>query len=406
MHQERLLNKAIQDMVPAAVPPQWPSLVENPIDQIPPIGMDSRNILGGVTGLGAAVFRLTGGDITIEIVLERCLHNLLAATQTHKATTLLFRPTSIARLELNMRDGLLDRLEPMDSLYIEETKITNDRTLALGRFLGDCVVQTYGGVWAYEHPPEASFIHLGKGATLRPFALAKQWIDADDIDDVILESITSRAKHAMADYAMLSTVVSYADPTPGLDGSALAIKLADLWIEYRFIMREADLQEVTDAISVIEQDSTSILFSIDAKWAPDSATGFQDRSITSDGNVYIAYVRSTGEFLLMGSRKHFARYVSLRWDALTAESVNEVAALLATTHLQATKVVKDETAAKKINAHFNSAEISAPRFALKNNTSSLIAWFYTGNSAFQYQLTYAPNELAPCQLQILKTLSK
>lgn len=405
MHEERLLNQAIQNMVPAAVPPQWPSLVENPIDQIPPIGMDSRNILGGVTGLAAADFRLTGGDITIEIVLERCLHNLLAATQTDKVTTLPFRPTSIARLELNMRDGLLERMEPMDSLYIEETKINNHHTLALGRFLGDCIVQTYGGVWAYEHPPEASFIHLGKGATLRPFALAKEWIDADDIDDVILESITSKAKQAMADYAMLSTVVSYSDPTPGLDGSALSIKLADLWIEYRFIMREAELQEVTDAIHIIEQDSKIILFSINARWTPDSATGHQNHAVTPDGNVYMAYVRSTGEFLLLGSRKHFARYVSLRWDALTPESVGEVGVLLANMHLPATKLIKDDNIARKINDRMNSAEVSAPRFVLNGNDTNLTIWFYKGNSAFQYQLTYSPNELVPCKLQILKTLS-
>ncbi|MBA2664173.1 MAG: tetratricopeptide repeat protein [Bradymonadaceae bacterium] len=404
MQEERRLNEGIQNMVPPAVPPQWPSESDDPIDRIPAVGFDKHNILGGSGGSTAADFRLTGGDIIVEIVLERCMHNLLAATLSNKASAVPFRPSSIARLELNFRDGLLETLSPLNALYLEEVKVDNDRVLALGRFLGECVVQSFGGVWAYEHPPNASFIRLGRGATLRPFELAAEWIAAEDIDDVNLDSIIGQAERAVADSAMLSTVVDYIDPTPGLEGSALCMKLAELWIAYRFSMNEADLSEVAASIRPVAKDSRTVLFAIDQQWVPASGRGPNGSGVNAQGEVAMAYVRSTGEFLLLASRKHFARYVGYRWGKLENANAQAVVDLLDTAHRPGWRVVNSDALANDVNQRLKSTEVSGPRIAAGDAGADLFVWTFDGTRLHQYQLRHARQDLVTWQLRVARTI--
>src|SRR5690606_19985588 len=177
------------------------------------------------------------------------------------------------------------------------------------------------------------------------------------------------------------------------------IKLAELWIAYRFSMREVDLVDVAETIQITEHDAEFITFSIGSQWVPRSGHGPDNLAVTSDGNVHMAYVRTTGEFLLLGSRKHFARFVNLRWDSLHADSASAIGKLLASAHLPAAKLVSDDAHASKINSRFGTREISVPRLSIQNQTSLLTVWFYTRNAAYQYQLSCNPDELIPCQLR-------
>ena len=310
MENERQRNEELQELTEEVKPPTWPSELQEPIDNIDAIGYSASTITRGSNDIETANFRITGGDIGVEITLERCMHNMVAAAQRTKPTTLPTTLESIPRLELNLLDGFLDNMPRLGDMYSDENEVDDPRLLGVGKFIGECIVQSYGGSWNHETPAHKSVIHLGDHV-LEPIGLAAEFLASDDFDDVRLRQIIDDAEAAVETSTALSTFANYVDPTSGLGDEALAASLAELWVGYRFVMADTSVQDVANSIEILRSTEHVAVATISSEHLP-VLNPFDDGGATDgQGRAGIAYLRNTGEFLLLSSRKHFARLLEV-----------------------------------------------------------------------------------------------
>ncbi|MFU8804586.1 MAG: tetratricopeptide repeat protein [Bradymonadaceae bacterium] len=402
LQQERVLNEALQDNVPKAIPPIWPSLAQNPIDEVPPIQLSPKNILGNQSGIRTNDFRITAGDIVVEIVLERCLHNLIAATAATKASTLTFTPEEILRMELSCRDGLFDHMPGLEGLYREEVSVENQRLIAFGEFMGDCLVRTFGAVWRYDHPPQESTLFLGN-QVLKPFELLQRWFT--DPEDVHLETIIDEAREALSKSSAMPNFMDYIDPTPGLEGPALKSMLAELWTSYRFSLPETAYTDIAASIEIVHQTPEYVLFKVSKDWVPDFGLGQKGAAIDKEGKVAMGYVRKSGQFLLLGSRKHFAQFAGLNLKELTQANATETLQLVQQCFCPSWRMISSQTMAQEASSRLGNAEIVTPKLrpqrrGPQGDGAILEAWAIAGRAAVKIRLSYTPDETVSWSLQI------
>jgi hypothetical protein len=397
LKQERALNEDLQRGVPEAVPPDWPSLTEQAIDDIAPIGFSTRNILGNESGIRTQDFRLTGGDIVVEIVLERCLYNLIAATLATKPTTIAFTPGEIGRMELNCRDGLFDHMPPLEALYREEVSVENQRLLALGEFVGDCLVRTFGAVWQYAHPPQRSTLFLGNEA-LDPFGQVAKWMA--DPEQTHFEELIFRARQALLKSSAMPNHIDVIDPTPGLEGSALTTMLAELWTAYRFSLAETAYTELASTIEVVHQTAQTVLFTIDKSWVPAFGLGREQSAVNREDKVSMAYVRGSGQFLLLGSPKHFGKFAGLSVGALNQQTQASLIALVQNHFCPRWQVISTPTLAQQARQRLNSQEIAEPTLRGSGHGQILDLWAVAGRRAVRMTLQHTPEQPTPWQFTV------
>jgi len=324
MESERQRNEELQELTEPVKPPTWPSELKEPIDNIDAIGYSASTITTGSNDIETANFRITGGDIGVQITLERCMHNMVAAAQRTKPTTLPTTLESIPRLELNLLDDFLDNMPRLGDMYTDENEVDDPQLLGVGKFIGECIVQSYGGSWNHETPAHKSVIHLGDHV-LEPIGLAAEFLASEDFDEIRLRQIIDEADAAVETSTALSTFATYVDPTSGLGDEALTASLAELWVGYRFVMADTSVQDVADSIEILRSTEHLAVATIAPEHLPTlsrsdapGATGQQQRAA-------IAYVRDTGEFLLLRSRKHFTRLLEISPLELNQDHAPEIA---------------------------------------------------------------------------------
>lgn len=329
IQRDRQKNEQLQESVGTMGPPNWPSSAEQKdIDPIPILAWDDQSIYADEPGMDSTTFRITTGSVRAEIFLERCLQNLLAGAKQDRAASIRFRPEAITRIEVNCWDGLLDRLPPLSPIYDEFHEAEKYEQLALGRFLGECVAVAYDGTWDFVEPPEDSKLVVGN-QTLDPLTVAAHWVNAADHDDVDLNALADRAAEASRESTSMTVEQNYIDPTTELQGTSLNVKLAELWTGYLFRPTAASFAEIAKTVSTHEVSDSVILFSIDPKFCPPIAKGPSGAAVREDGTVGLAYLRGSGEMLLLGSRKHAARALGTSFDTLDRENASEVVTFLA-----------------------------------------------------------------------------
>lgn len=359
MERERGRNERLQDLPPDAEPPNWPSNYDTPIDAIEPIGFSATTILPGSNEIETANFRLTGGDIGVEITLERCMHNLIAAALSVKPVTLPQILASIPRLELNLVDGFLDEMPELSSLYRNETEVENPKTLGVGKFLGECIVRTYGGVWEHDIPARNSRIHLGDHV-LDPIGLAERFLATDDFDDVDLRSLIDEAAEAVKTSTGLPVFSNHIDPTSSLADDALPPNLAELWVGYRFVLPDTELQPIASSIEVLESNDEAIVYSIGVGFVPAPLVTNLDGIDDGDGRCRMAYLRESGEMLVLASRKHFGRFLEGSNLELDQETASEIAGLTKHLFRPGWSVLVDPDRLAEWRRHFETDELEAP----------------------------------------------
>lgn len=370
MQRDRRRNEDLQALVAAVSPPSWPSEQEEAIDFIEPIGFAPRAIIRGSQAIETANFRITGGDISVQVTLERCMHNLLAAALATKPITLPLELPSIARLEFNLLDDFLSAMPGLDELYRKEHNVSDQIPLAIGKFIGECIVQSYGGVWDYDQQPEKSVIHLGDHI-LDPIGLAEKFLDADDFDSVTLREVIHEAEVAVDTSTTIPSFADYLDPTSGLEKEGLAMSLAELWVDYRFVVPDQILPDVAASLQVVEQTPKFVVFTIGSAYAPEVISKYVDGSVDEQGRIALGYLRDTGEFLLLPSRKHFARFmVEGRLD-LGRKTAQAVSRLLDRFFRPGWVVATSSSEADQIKRKFGDESYKPPAFRSESGQMDL-----------------------------------
>jgi hypothetical protein len=322
---DRQQNETLQDTIGRLRPPEWPtSEAYGTIDPLPSMGYENQSIFEGRPGIDSTDFEITSGDVRTEILLERCLQMLVKAAQKERAVTLNYQPEAIQRLEVNCWDGLLERMEAVSDIYSELLGDTDPKLLAVGMFVGTSLAKPYGGTWSFGETPEDTTLEIGQ-TTLEPFRVVKQWMQADDPDAVSFAPLRRRARLASQMSTWLSHRRRYIDPTLELADQSLAVKLGELWAQYLFRLGEVSISKMGAAVEPDESGDHTVLFWLDPEFAPSMASGWRaDEAARSDGKVPLGYVRRTGEFLMLASRKHLARLFDEAFDELTQENAARI----------------------------------------------------------------------------------
>lgn len=404
LRHERDLNEALQDLVADVAPPVWPSQLQTPIDDIPSIGSSRDAILPGSQSINSRVFCLTGGDIQVQITLERCMHNLMAAAHSVKPTILPFIPASIARVAINLLDDFIDAMPELSSLYQEEFTVENPQLLGLGAFLGECIVQTYGAVWHYEDPPEQSKVHLGS-QVLDPMGFAREFFESADFEAVSLRSLVTQADQAVKTSTALATFVDHIDPTPGLEKEALLMSLATLWVDYRFVLAETEIQPIAATIKLFDSIEVEgiIPFGIGAQFIPSAIQSAVEGSVDMSGRARMAYVRDNGEFLILASRKHFQRFLEITDVDLSQASAGQFSSWMQDLFRPGWTFLPNPKAVAKARQRFKTDVFQAPHLRQERGSMELTVDAITASgSPRRLRLRHDPaDELSPFSLVFL-----
>lgn len=345
---ERSQNAGLLSDIEELNPPRWPSEAGyDSLDTVEPVSLDRGSVFDGASDIDTRDFRLTSGDLLTQIFLERCLRNLLAATQRGKTSGFVLRPESIPKMELNCRDGLFDEMRPLSDIYEDRPGFEHYHQLALATFLGECLVKTYDGTWAYETDPYDTRLRIGE-ARFDPFGLVRRWMDADDKDDVSLEQLSREAARASRESTQMTVSQEYIDPTSELTTDSLAATLAELWVEYRVRLEEVSFAEIAATIEVIENEDEAIIFAIGAQWVPAFACGPDHAGVSPEGRVGMAYLRGNGQFAPLASRKALARYLEATSAQLDQEAAQRAVEVLATCHRPRWEFAVDDEATRTL----------------------------------------------------------
>lgn len=395
---ERSLNRKLLDDVARMDPPAWPSEASNNIDNVPPISLDRGSVLGDASGIDTRDFRVTTGDLLAEIFLERCLRNLLVATQQHKSTTIPLRPESIVQMELNCRDGLLDKMRPLSPLYTERPGYEDFRQLALGMFIGECLATAYDGTWTYQTPASESYLEIGT-MLLEPFEVVARWMGAADKDDVSLQYLARQARRASRKSTSLTITQDYIDPTRELTGAALESKLAALWASYRFSLSDTAFSQFAESLEVVSAGPATVIFKIGSKWVPNFARGPQDAAILDDDKVALAYLRATGEFVALASRKGLARYLEASHTKLDQDAARAAIELLKNYHRPGWWVAASEKQASNLSQKVGRS-VDSPQLRTSRGQSTLVIEGVSSQGPVRWQLEFDADALLPWTLDV------
>ncbi|TXD33929.1 hypothetical protein FRC98_19730 [Lujinxingia vulgaris] len=400
LREERDANEALQQSVPPAIPPAWPSEMDEPIDTIPPIALPSRAVLGSNNTIRSGTFRLTGGDIGVEITLERCMHNMLASIQSIGDVTVPFTLQALRQLELNLLDDVFARMPDLSALYRDETAVDDQRPLALGKFLGDCLSQAFGAVWNYAQPPRASTMRVGQ-EEIDPLGVARAILDADHFDAIGFEQLVRQSEKGSQTSTALVARHFYVDPTPGLEGEALHMKLAEIWAAYRFVLTAIQTNAIAASLKTHLTHRDVIVFSLDQDFVPASFLAqVGPGALSSEGRTSLAYVRSTGEFLLLGSARHFARFLEVAPFELTSESLPTLLPWLQRLFRPGWRLVESEDVARRAVERTGVRTIAAPTLARQGAATRLQVNFLERATPHVMRLHFDPDALLTFTLEL------
>ncbi len=340
-------------------PPQWPSDAGyDSIDTVPRVSNERGSVLEGSPRIDTRDFYITSGDILTEIFLERCLRRLMTATEKDKGGNWVMQPESIAQMELNCRDGLLDQMPPVTRIFDDRAGFDKVQEVALATFVGECLVHTYDATWRFNSPPSETYLELGD-ARLEPFAVVSRWMDAEDKDDVHLEVLARQAEQASHKSTSLTLAYHYIDPTKELLEEALAAKLGELWSEYWVMLGDVPFAEIAATITPVSVEDAAIIFTIGEDWVPDFGRGPQSAAVRDDGTVGIVYLRDTGGFAPLASRKAVERYLDATFDSLDQEAARRAVEVLDRFHRPQWRVVDTDRLAQALSEN-TSQTFSSP----------------------------------------------
>ncbi len=354
MQRDRETNEKLQqDVVPVGLP-DWPSRLQT-LDTLPSTPPSLLNITH--EEIRGDHVHFSGGNIASEIAIRRGLDLVLSRASALSSFPPEITPGGLARLELLCWDGLLDSIEDLPDEYQPPDSDVPARLLGLGAFVGSIVANRQDAAWRFEKNPKDSQVLLPDG-NFNPFDLVTRWMAAQDVDEVDLVEPVRKLNPDVVERSWL-------DPTEGLTDRALVLRLAELWNAYRWDQK-GTLAEMADTIEVVAELPAAVIFAIDHGFAPPIARGPKNAAMVGK-RVMIAYLRASGDFVLMASRKHIARLLKVVYPTLTPEVSTGVVKLVCATYRPAGKLV--ETGGESDRPHmvkFNNGAIGV-RFVIRSS---------------------------------------
>lgn len=371
INEARSENAMLQDLVESLPPMSWPSDRQDMIDTIEPLAADTLSISELFQINRRQVMQVTHGSILTEIYLERARHALELVQRGPLAQPVLYLPTELSRLEINMLDGLMQHLQPIITADLGIEISTRAELAALGALIGECVARRFRGTWEYDTVPERSTVVVG-GVKLEPFTVAQRWLAASTSEGSGLDELVSTARASVPiTGALIGPVEAHIDLTAGLSGRLLEVRLAEQWALYRNACARSNTVELANDIRVTMDHPELITFTLDRAWLPPSAQ-------LVEGRGAMVYLRNTGEFVCGWQPRaaaRAARIAAQRLDVVEEQRGAGVAIqVLANTLMLGGVPIADEATAKRLNNQLGRELVHAPRADMAGAIHRITIW--------------------------------
>lgn len=392
MREQRRLNEELQNTIGKLDRPSWPSNKTENIDNIDVI-LDTQLSISEMAAerYEKDDFRVTHGSIFSEIRLEQCLNQLLQAIPLELVGNVSFHPNAFTQLEINIFDGWLDTLAELPPDPLEPERQTDHKALGLGTFIGESLARTYTAVWEFEDDPTRSMLYLGK-ETLQPLQMAMRWLASDSKEDFSLKQLQFDAEAALPRSRFVTSRVDHIDSTVGLTGQALLTRVAELWSFYLFKLARVPYSEFVSEVQELWQNKDVVIFRLPAKWCPNLPPAMAARGKSKRDGYVIAYVRKTGEFLMLSSRAHLALLLPYIIEELDAENARLLMRILSEYHGPSNLYITSDEDAQRIAQRTNNARIFAPQLQTNQHGKQLLFWVVEQNTPKLYAIQhYAQN---------------
>jgi hypothetical protein len=383
MKEDRLQNENLQGSIGPIGLPAWPSDLA-PLDPIESIRPQLLNYSLDI--LKRSDMQMTKGSVAAQILISRGVELLSSAVSGGAARPPEMNLNGLAQIEMRCLDGVLDRLPELSNAYnLEEAKVDLP-TLALGSFLGVVATRLTPAVWEFQREASESVIVLGD-ARMHPFRAAQEWLSATDKDDAYLDYPVRRL---LASSGLSAAVNARFDTTGGLTESPLRLRLAEIWMNYFPRVALSSQVDIAADIDVKQIATASIIYGIDRRWVPAVATGPRRAAMLSKTHVAVAFIRDTGEFLLLGTRQHFSRLLKYMVTSLSPEDATKCMELFVRYHRPGAKIVGE-------------ADKNPRLVEGKNGQQVLLFWAKIGGATTAYQLVFEPDGLLMWRLEFQKS---
>lgn len=376
MQRDRKLNEQLQTNLDELGLPIWPSENRVPLDATPPLRPTTLQI--DPKDFQRAHLNLTTGAVDSEILIERALQALLRSLQKRTASAPSFDEDGLTQVEIAFWDGALEQMRPIPEIYYGEQEKGDPRVLAIGAFLGEAIVRRGTATWTFARKASDSVVET-LDRNFEPFEAAREWLAAENKDDVHLERILGEARG----YGQITELAKPRhDPTEAVSGRALAMKLAEQWLLYRIHPMDTAQNDLAAAIRPLNVLDDLIFFALNHQYAPPMAAGHNGSARQKD-EVALAYLRGRGTFLCLGSRKHFARAVGSCIGSIEQRRVQGILDMFTAFHRPGEKPVRVGDAGPRIEKRnggnvlsFNTQPRSGgvKRYALVHQPQAAVEW--------------------------------
>jgi hypothetical protein len=132
---------------------------------------------------------------------------------------------------------------------------------------------------------------------------------------------------------------------------------------------------------------------------PEFARGPQGAGIGYDDTVGMAYLRQSGQFLPLASRKGLARLLEICFDKLDKHSARRAIELLTDFHCPNWWVAANDPKAAKLSQKVGT-QVNSPRFERQHSAKTLVISGVSSQELVQWRLTHDPHQVVPWQLDL------
>lgn len=390
MQEQRRLNHLIQGNLQPLPASSWPSQATQQIDDIqldiPPHLTVSQRAHDQQEN---DKFVVTQGNIFTQIHLEECLNAMMQSIPYEVAHTLSFQPSTLNRLEINLLDGWLEDIAQLPSDPLKEIVDDDPIILALGTFIGETLTRTYNAVWNFGEQPRTSTLKIGKH-TINPMKTAIDWMKSSTKEDVRLDQAEILAQRFLLASHTLPPQIDYIDPTIGLSGPALLIRLAEVWSMYFFKLARTPHTEIIPDMQEVWQNQEMIVVRIHQKWTPRLTKAMRNRGRSKRDSFLLGYKRQTGEFFILCSRTQFSQALPSICSELNEDTSRLILRMLSQYHAPNATIVVDEHMAT-MWSNKTSKRIFAPTLQTQGDAMQLIFWIVEEDQPLCWAIQYDQN---------------
>lgn len=376
IRKERELNEELQKSLGSMYLADWPSDRDTTIDTVAMPESSQASVTEQLASYRQLDFRVTDGSILSQIYMDRCMSLMLNLIPTQLVGTVVLHPHELAQLELNMIDGLLDDYPEVFVGDLGELTLTDPKTTALAKFIGEAIIRAYGGTWEYHEPPSESQIHFGR-ATISPYETAQEWMKAQNKYDVNTNDLVEYAAElSIQANQLVASSYQHIDLLDGLRGDQLRNKLAEIFSFYRIALARVPSTTIAPDLEVLSNTDKLIVFELPAKWCPAMPASMRGRAKRMRSNKYaIGYRRVTGEFVMMGGRAGFVRCLPDIAEELDKSAIQPIVEALAQYHIPGAMILSTEQAAQRIAQVTQNSSVTGPRLQrLRDGSVGLVIW--------------------------------